>query len=333
MATAAQIKALLQSYGSRDDERFFTVALQVAASEARQGHEVLARQIRELVVSARDRIGQRRITGKLLHVARPQGEAAELLEHVERHVSLRDLILPPPLRERVDRILLEQQNIGRLREHDLRPRQKLLFTGPPGCGKTMTASALASELGLPLFVVRLDGLIAKYLGESLTKLRIIFEAVNETRAVYLFDEFDSIGYARDHGSDVGEMRRVLNSFLMASERLASTSLIIAATNHGERLDNALYRRFDDLIEFGLPAEQEIVAIFKDRLTGVRAKKIEDKKLIAAARGLSHSEITRACEEAVKEMLLRSLPTLTDEMLLRALIERRLFLNHSSRENG
>jgi len=327
MATAAQIKAMLQSYGSRDDERFFAVALQMAAAEARQGHEQLAREIQELVQRSKARVAERQVTNTLVHVAQPHGEAAELLDMVQMKVNLRDLILPQALHERIERVLSEQRHLGRIKEHDLHPRQRLLFTGPPGCGKTMTATALAAELGLPLFIVRLDGLITKYLGESLSKLRLIFDAVNQSRAVYLFDEFDSIGYARDAGNDVGEMRRVLNSFLTFIERLNSNSLVIAATNHGERLDKALYRRFDDLIEFGLPKEAQIRAVFGARLVGVKTGRLATRKLVTAARGLSFSEITRACEESVKEMLITEHKIITTEMLLKALTERRLFLNH------
>src|SRR5258706_11455676 len=137
MATATQIKALLQSYGSRDDERFFTIALQVAAAEARQGHEQLAQEIRELVDRAKTKLGERQIRNAVVHVAQPHGEAAELLESISSRVSLRDLILPHSLRDRIERILEEQRHLGRLKEHDLQPRQRLLFTGPPGCGKTM----------------------------------------------------------------------------------------------------------------------------------------------------------------------------------------------------
>jgi SpoVK/Ycf46/Vps4 family AAA+-type ATPase len=327
MATAAQIKALLQSFGSHDEQRFLAVALQVAAAEARQGHEQLAAELRTLVEKARSRPTAPKSVNTVLHLAQPRGEAAELLESVNASVRVRDLILPPVLRERIERVLTEQRHLGRLKEHDLRPRQRLLFTGPPGCGKTMTATALAAELGLPLFIVRLDGLITRFLGDSLTKLRLIFDSVNESRAVYLFDEFDSIGYARGDGNDVGEMRRVLNSFLMFIERLSSNSLVIAATNHGDRLDKALYRRFDDLIEFGLPDEAEIRAIFEARLNGVKKQRLSTKKLSVAAKDLSFSEITRACEEAVKEMLLMGHKLVTNEMLLKALTERRLFLNH------
>ena len=273
MATATQIRALLQSHGSGDDERFYAVALQVAAAEARRGHEGLSREIRDLVEKAKLRAAHQKTHSVIAHVAHPVGEAAELLEPMHPNLRIKDLILPKVLSDRIQRILQEQHSLNRLKEHNLRPRQRLLFTGPPGCGKTMTASALASELGLPLFVVRLDGLISKYLGESLSKLRIIFDAINQSRAVYLFDEFDSVGYTRQASGDVGEIRRVLNAFLMFIERLSSNSLVIAATNHGERLDKALYRRFDDLVEFGLPDERQVQETIRTRLSGIGTQRL------------------------------------------------------------
>lgn len=327
MATATQIKALLQSHGTGDDERFYAIALQVAAAESRRGHEELAAEIKKLVEQAKQRRATPKSTPSIFHVAQPLGEAAELLEEVDAGWKVKDLILPRPLKDRILRVLEEQQHLSRLKEHGLRPRQRLLFTGPPGCGKTMTASALASDLCLPLFVVRLDSLITRYLGESLSKLRVVFETVNRSRAVYLFDEFDSIGYTRDFTGDVGEMRRLLNSFLTFIEKLSSNSLVIAATNHGSRLDKALYRRFDDLIEFGLPEEEHIWETIQTRLAGVSQGRLGRSRLLKAAHGLSYAEITRACEEAVKEMLLRGAKSLTTTMVVKALTERRLFLNH------
>jgi SpoVK/Ycf46/Vps4 family AAA+-type ATPase len=327
MASATQIKSLLQSHGNRDDERFYAIALQVAAAEARQGHERLAKEIRDLVEQARRKAAGAREKSTVLSLSAPQGEVADLLESVPSDLKVRDLILEPTLRERIDRILKEQQNLSRLKENGLRPRQRLLFTGPPGCGKTMTASALASELGLALFVVRLDSLISRFLGDSLSKLRLIFDAAERTRAVYLFDEFDSIGCSRDASGEVAEMRRVLNSFLVFIERMRSNSLIIAATNHGDRLDRALFRRFDDLIEFGLPQEEQILKTINTLLTGVQVGKLSWKRLLSAAQGLSYSEITRACEESIKLKLIENRKAVTTEMLLTALTERRLFLNH------
>lgn len=327
MATATQIKALLQSHSSGDEERFYAIALQVAAAESRRGHEALGDEIKKLVEQAKQRRAKPSASPSIFHVAQPQGEVAELLEEVDAGWKIKDLILPQPLRDRILRILEEQQHLSRLKEHGLRPRQRLLFTGPPGCGKTMTASALASDLCLPLFVVRLDSLITRYLGESLSKLRLIFDTVNQSRAVYLFDEFDSIGYTRDFTGDVGEMRRLLNSFLTFIEKLSSNSLVIAATNHGSRLDKALYRRFDDLIEFGLPEKTHIWETIQARLVGMPQSKLDRPQILKAANGLSYAEITRACEDAVKEMLLRDMKSLTTAMLVKALTERRLFLNH------
>jgi SpoVK/Ycf46/Vps4 family AAA+-type ATPase len=327
MATAAQIKALLQSHGMGDEERFYATALQLAAVEARRGRQEFAVEIKNLVDQAKQKMARPKAGMSIFHVARPQGEAAELLEEVEPTWHVADLILPAPLKKRIERILEEQQNLGRLKEHDLRARQRLLFTGPPGCGKTMSAGALAHDLSLPLFVVRLDSLITRYLGDSLSKLRVIFDTVNRTRAVYLFDEFDSIGYTRDFSGDVGEMRRLLNSFLTFIEKLTSNSLIIAATNHGVRLDKALYRRFDDLIEFGLPDSDHVWDTITARLVGIPQTRLTKAPILKAAQGLSFSEITRACEEATKEMLLRKLPRVTTDMLVDALTERRLFLNH------
>ncbi len=327
MASASQIKSLLQSHGSGDNEHFYSVALQVAAAEARRGHQRFADEIRDLVKSAKKQASETSSSNSILSLAQPRGEVSDLLDTVQTDIRIADLILPNALRQRIERVLSEQRNLQKLKENDLRPRQRLLFTGPPGCGKTMTAAALAAELKLPLFVVRLDSLLSRFLGESLSKLRLVFEAAEQTRAVYLFDEFDSIGYTRDATGDVGEMRRVLNAFLVFIEQLQSNSLIIAATNHGNRLDRALFRRFDDLIEFGLPEQEQSREIIKRLLSTISTGRFNWSKIDQAASDLSYAEITRACEEAIKEMLISDLPEVTQTAIVTALTERRLHLNH------
>lgn len=327
MPTANQIKSLLQSHTVGDDERFYAVALQVAAAEARSGHQKLAEELRELIKTSRRKLDQSLQKGNVVSFAAPTGEAADILEPVHSHLKIADLVLEKSLEERIQRIVHEQRNMSRIKENNLRPRQKLLFTGPPGCGKTATASALAAELGLPLFVVRLDSLLSRYLGESLAKLRLVFEAAEATRAVYLFDEFDSIGFTRETQNDVGEMRRVLNAFLVFIERLRGNSIVIAATNYGERLDKALFRRFDDLVEFGLPASAQIREVVKRLLRNVDKERLAWGRIDQAAKYLSYSEITRACEEAIKEMLIHDRQKVTNEALVAALTERRVYLNH------
>lgn len=326
MATAEQIKALVHSYGENDDARFFSIAMQVAASEAKKGNVDFAKELKAIIDRAKQRNALESPAARAIPIAAPRGELADLLTAYYPQTRLNEMVLTSRLADRLHRIVEEQKHLDRLKAHDLHPRQRLLLVGPPGCGKTMTASALAGELGLPLLVVRLEGLITKYMGETSAKLRLIFDAVERTRAVYLFDEFDSIGLERGSSSDVGEIRRILNSFLMFMERQTGASLLIAATNHAHALDAALFRRFDDLLEFDLPTSELITKTLKQRLANVRVERgINWKTVARKAEGMSYAEIGKACNEAVKQMLLADRRTLTKAELLGALEERRMFL--------
>jgi SpoVK/Ycf46/Vps4 family AAA+-type ATPase len=142
-----------------------------------------------------------------------------------------------------------------------------LLVGPPGTGKTFTASVLAGELDFPLFQVRLDAMITKFMGETSAKLRVVFDALADVRGVYCFDEFDALGSQRATPNDVGEARRILNSFLQLIEQDQSNSLIVCATNHEAVLDHALFRRFDDVVRYRLPGRDEVLKLFRDRLAG------------------------------------------------------------------
>jgi len=250
MPTADQLKALLASHAEGDEAQFFAVAMQIAATEARSGHGKLAEELRGLIDKAKSR---RTLDPRApIPLARPRGELADILSVTYPKTKLSDMVLGETLEKQLLRVIREHKAVRTIRGRGLAPRRKLLLVGKPGTGKTMTASALAGELGLPLFVVRLDGLITKFMGETSTKLRLVFDAMNQTRGVYLFDEFDSIGSERGLGNDVGEIRRIVNSFLQMVEQDNSDSLIVAATNHVGLLDRALFRRFDDIIEFDLP---------------------------------------------------------------------------------
>lgn len=305
MAAAEQIKSLIKSFGDGDESRFFATAMQIAASEARKGHTTFAQEIKNLIERAKKGRSNSFLDGaKTISISKPKRELNELIEVFQPKIKLNDMVLDKEVRESLDRVVDEQRKTELLRQHNLTPKRKLLLTGIPGCGKTMTAQALAGELGLTVFIIRLDGLMSKFMGESIAKLRMIFDAMEDHRGVYLFDEFDSIGAQRNQGQDVGEIKRVLNSFLINIEKDQSNSIVIAATNLPESLDKALFRRFDDIIRYPLPEIEEIKKVLKKNLLGFSlSKRISLDKIAKEAIGLSYSDIVRACEEAIKEMII------------------------------
>jgi SpoVK/Ycf46/Vps4 family AAA+-type ATPase len=328
MPSADQVKSLIASLAEGDEAHFYSIAMQIAASEARMGHGKLAEEIRSLIDKAKSRISP---TSKApIPLARPRGEVAELLSVSYPNVRLSDMILSTRIRRKLERVIREHRAIQVIRGRGLSPRRKLLLIGKPGTGKTLTASALAGELGLPLFVVRLDGLITKFMGETAAKLRLIFETLNQTRGVYLFDEFDSIGSARGLTNDVGEIRRVLNSFLQMVEQDHSDSLVVAATNHVGILDRALFRRFDDVIEYDLPDRSRIVATLKAKLGAFKTQKIQWPRIATLARGLNYADITRACEDAIKDALIHERMFVTHSEIAHAIQDRRLAVTHKSK---
>ena len=329
MANAAQLKALLKSHLEGDDDRFFSVAMQVAAHEARRGHGKLAGDLRAMIDNAKGR----RKAGAPVPIGRPRGELADILEASYPKDRLKEMILGKPLSSQIERVIREQRHAGRILNHGLSPRRKLLLVGPPGTGKTMTASALASELGLPLFLIRLDGLITKFTGETAAKLRLVFDATGRTRGVYFFDEFDAIGSQRGLANDVGEIRRVLNSFLQMIEQDQSHSLVVAAINHPEILDLALFRRFDDLLHYELPDRQQIEDLLRRRLAKNVVMPVGWSHLAEAAEGLNYAEVTRATNEVLKDALIHQRTEVRETEIRIMLAERKSIANRLSSRSG
>ena len=323
MASADQIKALLRSHLEGNESQFLSVAMQVAAYEARKGHGKLAEELRAMIDEAKARQNPLRAPDRApTPIGKPRGELASLVVASSPTQRLSSMVVAQDVHERLARIIREQRHFARIREHGLSPRRKLLLVGPPGTGKTLTASVLAGELGLPLFQVRLDGLISKFMGETAAKLRLIFDAIASSRAAYFFDEFDAIASQRGLGNDVGEIRRVLNSFLQLIEQDESNSLIVAATNHPEILDYAVFRRFDDVIEYQLPGSAQITETLVARLGTMTDESLDWNRLATVANGLSYADITRAANEAVKDAIIANRQHVTEEDVLKALEERR-----------
>ena len=322
MASAEQLKALLKSHLEGDDERFLSVALQVAAHEARVGHGKLAVELRALVDQAKNGRDARALAGGPPAAPNARGLPTGLLDASYPKCRLGDLVLGNGVAQQIERVVREQRHAARIIEQGLSPRSKLLLVGPSGTGKTMTASVLAGELGLALLQVRLDALITKYMGETAARLRQIFDSTSRTRGVYFFDEFDAIGSQRGLANDVGEIRRVLNSFLQMIEQERSHSMVVAATNHSDILDPALFRRFDDVIYYELPDEAQIAKLLQARLARTAVKRLAWRRLAAAAVGLSHADITRAADEALKDALLNTPTGRVCEAKINAMLDER-----------
>ncbi|MCR4612043.1 MAG: ATP-binding protein [Lachnospiraceae bacterium] len=310
MATLEQIKALIRSHFDGDNERFKTVALQIAAHEARVGHTSSAKEIKNLVQNSKVS------SGKVM----PFGKKIDSLEQRDSYVDMLDIVLSESLENKVKRIIFEFQKKDVLRKNGLKNRSKILLVGEPGTGKTMTASVIANEINLPLYIIQIDKLVTKYMGETSVKLRQVFDYIEEYPGVYLFDEFDAIGSDRGMDNDVGEMRRILNSFLQYLENEDSFSLIIAATNNPNILDKALFRRFDDVLEYSLPDKDQILRIIKNKLEGHSDKNIYESEVIETAIGLSHSDISKACEEALKYSIMYE--TIIDKEIIIGMLQNR-----------
>lgn len=308
MTTSSQIKALLKSYKDNNREHFKSVAMQIAAHESQMGHQKLADEIKEIVEKFDN--GNKNTDGKIVSFfSKPSvvssSELAGLFESSHSKIKLIDLVLEENLKKKLSRIVNEQNSYNKLRNAGLLPRSKVLLIGDPGTGKTMTASALAGELDLPIFTVQLDGLITKYMGETSSKLRLIFDQIKRVRGIYFFDEFDAIGGSRNLGNDVGEIRRILNTFLQFIENSRSDSLIVAATNHSDLLDRALFRRFDDVLMYDLPRDDLIIQTYKKYLISQKTEKINWENIKKKSLKISYADIRRVCDNAIKHSVLEN----------------------------
>ena len=320
MSNAKQILAMLRSRAEGDEEAFFSIALQVAASEARQGRRQTADEMRTEINKARARNSHG--ANVAIPFASPRGSLEGLLEMRQARLKLKDVVLSERLIARMEDVLRQQRKRDWLREHGKTPNRRLLFVGPPGSGKTMSAEAVAGELHLPLFVIRLEGLITRFMGDTAVKLRLIFDETAKRRGVYLFDEFDAVGGHRNATNDVAEMRRVLNSFLQFMEEGNSTdSVIICSTNHPALLDRALLRRYDQVLEFDVPSGTQIRKLISANIAPMKVVRLSWSKIIAAAENLSQAEIVRAADDAVKTAILDERNTLTTGEIVSRLEER------------
>ena len=305
------VESLINAHLKGDERSFLTVLDSLIADEEKNGDHAAAERLRkaEETVKKKSPLGK----GAGASVIYPQqavltprdkDSLLELFEVVNPDVSLSDVVLAERQKNVLEQIIVEQRNSEELISHGMTPINRLLLCGPPGCGKTMTAYALAHELGMEMAYVRFDGLVSSYLGQTSTNLRKVFDAVRNRRMVLFLDEFDAIAKKRDDENELGELKRVVTTLLQNFDNLSPSVFLIAATNHEHLLDSAVWRRFNLTLILGLPDEDERAAIIRKRLDkyGI-TEKIDVKKLARVTAGMNGSLIDEVMASAAKRRYL------------------------------
>lgn len=315
MARGELMKRLLASYGR--DEEFRAVAEQIIREEEKKNNRVLARSLRRTLDSPASG-GTPHRRAPLVKFPDALNDFVERVEPTHRHD---DIVLNPANVRLLLGLMREFRQADEIRRHGLPVRSKLLFCGPPGCGKTLCAEVFAAEVGLPHFVVRLDRVISSYLGETAANLRKVFEFARSQPCVLLIDEFDALARARDHSDEHNELRRVVNSLLLFIDRIRPKGFLIAATNLDEALDPAIWRRFDEVLWFERPNQPMVERYLQQKFKNVHIA-FSPQKYAKDFDGYSYAEIERVFFQTLKQSILARRKEVTERDFVRALADER-----------
>ncbi len=318
MASGKLLRQLIKTGAEGNLGAFRETSEQVIRDERAKKHHMLANDLEKILYG-------RSSGNSLVHSALKD----QLPKDRERNMPLvqvrnptrrlEDVVLSDDNSSLLDELLEEHHRVEVLKSYGLRSADRLLFCGPPGCGKTVTAEVIASELGLPLVVVRLDSVVSSYLGETASNLRQVFDFCTSYPTVTLFDEFDAIAKERSDASDHGELKRVVNAFLQMLDDYEGKSLLIGATNHEGILDTAVWRRFDEVLVFEMPNLEQLRRLLTIKLRGLRREfNPEDNRIASLFKGMSHADVERTLRRAAKDMILAGQEFLTERHLMSAL---------------
>jgi hypothetical protein len=314
------LRKLIGAGARADDAEFRHVAEELIKQEREKKHHLLANDLERILYGEHGSATKKRAPAGSARAAVPtdRERGLALLDVREPVRGLSDLVLGDDTRGTLEDVLLERSKEETLGSYGLRPATRLLFYGPPGCGKTSAAEALATELELDLATVRLDAVVSSYLGETAANLRKVFDFVEAHRLVVLFDEFDALGKEREDRGEHGELRRVINAFLQMLDAYRGPSLLIAATNHQGLLDRALWRRFDDVLLFDRPTPPQIRSLVEGKLRAVRTDlPVKRADFVERFAGMAHADIERVLVRAIKNMVLGGRQFVTEDLLDRA----------------
>ena len=302
MARADLLKQLFRAYRDSDRETFMDVAQTIANEERKKHHPVLANELLRIlnngVVAATPSL-----RSEFHPPPRDQEKKSPLLEIRNPDRYFQEMVLYAGTKEILHKVIREFRHWDVLESNGLRPSHKLLFCGPPGCGKTATAEVIASEVGLPLVYLRFDSIVSSLLGETAANLRKVFEYIQEDTWVVLFDEFDAIGRSRDDATEHGEIKRVVNAFLQMLDNFQGRSLLIAATNFEQALDPALWRRFDEVVRFERPTVEHINELMEKRLSSVKNPRVSINRYVTQLEGATFSDVERITTDILKTCVL------------------------------
>jgi SpoVK/Ycf46/Vps4 family AAA+-type ATPase len=318
------LKRMLRAIADGSQSDLDQLARKVVETERKSGHTRLAAQLEEILKKPRETHGGRATTDSqrtLTELPLGRRNGATLATIVPREALEHQMVLPPHVEERFARIEKEYAARERLGVYGLRNRKTILLHGPPGCGKSLGAKRLAWNTGLPLLKVRFDALISSYFGESASNLRSVFDAAGQRPCVLLLDECDFIARSRIGSKDIGEAARIVNSLLLLMEEYDAPGLLVATTNVESSLDEALFRRFDEVFLVPLPGSSEIESLLKQALSAVDcASRIDWPGLVRRLDGMSAAMVVKAAQDAAKAAVLCGEKIVTEALLVNAVAE-------------
>ena len=299
MARSDLVKALMRSHQQGDDAGFHSAAQELIKDERRKRHDLVAEQLEAILEE-----GTRSRRPLQISSLRPLPKTRDdlpLLSLEEPRTTFQDLVLPAEALDVLDGLVDEFRQRSALRAHGVSPRSSLLLVGPPGCGKSASAEAIAGQLGLPIARVQLATIVSSYLGETARNLEQVFSFLDVGSWVLLFDEFDMLGRERSDRADHGELRRVVAAMLQVVEDHRGDSLFVATSNHPMLLDSAVWRRFDEVIELPPPDEVARAEILKIKLRSVRAE-VDFVAASVQMDGFSAAEVEAVALDSIRMMV-------------------------------
>ncbi|MGB4855395.1 MAG: ATP-binding protein, partial [Candidatus Dechloromonas phosphoritropha] len=305
MASGKILRQLVKAGAAGDTSAFRQASEAIIREERQKQHHLLANDLEQILCGGGHRPMSTATRGLSERIPMDQERGLPLLGLREPGRGLEEVVLAEDNQQIIEDILEQHHRADVLKSYGLRPADKILFCGPPGCGKTLTAEVIATELGFPLALIRLDSVVSSYLGETAANLRKVFDFIDATPMVALFDEFDALGKERADASEHGELKRVVNAALQMLDAYQGKSLIIAATNHEGMLDSAIWRRFEEVLVFGLPTREQLGQLLKIKLRGVRRDfELDDDRVLSYFSEMSHADVERVLRHAIKDMILK-----------------------------